>query len=395
MRLEQLVPYIFLTGGLLIGVSIFWYLRLWERGEEARWDTARAEPSDRLPDRLEGRGPRRLPRLFLVGFALCVLSGPMVLWMLISRGDVDAPVAAFDARLERLLAERLPDLETRQRQHEELIEAILEAGALPRSPGGAGSSARRPPALEARRPAAAASGRVKLTPHITFPWGGALLSSVAAVLLLAAGAITVSNTDRGGGKLLGLLIALLGVAIFVSANPELVTYTVAPLEAVPHTGVGTPGGLGAGASADSTAQASASPGDPSGSVRMARVGRVGPFAPGGDTLDARALAPVRSAIAALGGGGRIVFVLLVGRSDKQMLTHDALRRYGSNLGLAQARAQWVRGELLRRPPARLDGEQVLALPGGPRHVGRTPAADALAEDRAVDVYVCYAAGPLR
>ena len=54
---------------------------------------------------------------------------------------------------------------------------------------------------------------------------------------------------------------------------------------------------------------------------------------------------------------------------------------------------WVKSRLLAAGIPGLDEARILALPGGPEHVGPDATPAELAADRGVDVYVCRTVGP--
>jgi len=393
MILERWVTLIFLTGGFLIGVSIFWYLRLWERGEEGRWDGARPGPEG-------GPGPapaRRLPRLFLIGFTLCVLTGPLVLWMLIRGGaSVEGPRGAVGPAGEALpgagagaigavLQERLPDAETQARRHAELIAVIRDLGRTGQiAPGSLTSEA----LFEelARQP-------VRLRPHWR-PSAQAALAAVGALLLLAAGVIVWMHEVRRRGALLGVGICAISLAFLLQACPNLLAFSferTAVADGPAQAGV--PVG-GAGPGADSSGPSS--PGNLA--SRLVHVASVGPFPEAqhvaADTLVVAALDALERLISPAEAG----FILVVGHVDPRPLGAAARGIYGTDTGLAQARANWVRARLLDLAGANLPADRVLALPAGPASTGvpaapaqptGTGAAAAPARspgDRCVDIY---------
>jgi len=81
---------------------------------------------------------------------------------------------------------------------------------------------------------------------------------------------------------------------------------------------------------------------------------------------------------------RLLGLILVGSADKRALKPPLFRIFGSNTGLAQARAEWVRKTLKNSmdPMPRT----ILTLSAGPAHVGQDPLPEKLlAEDRSVRV----------
>src|SRR5262249_36194968 len=79
------------------------------------------------------------------------------------------------------------------------------------------------------------------------------------------------------------------------------------------------------------------------------AGRVGPFVTGkANTLESAAsLGEVVKGLSDRGKAREQVFLLLVGSADKFELSSTVRREYGSNSGLARARAEWVAQEIRR------------------------------------------------
>lgn len=341
VNIAVLVPYIFLLGGFLVGVSIFWYLRLWERGEEGRWD--RGNEADPVPR------TRRLPRLFLIGFSLCVLSGPLTLWLLIS-GDGPQPVG--ELQLQRVLEERLPDPDVQRTRHEELVTAIRGVtGTRLLRPGVTG-----PP--------------VTLTPRIDLPKGADLIPVISCLLLLAAGLIALVNLPGFWGKLIGALASLGGLWLFVVVNPGVILFA-------PH---GPP----------ATEQVAVARTD----LRFERLGAIGPFPSACDSLavgTAQAtLRALTTRIEAWAGQEELGFILVIGSVDHLPLAATSRARFGSNVGLAQARADWAKAQMVAMAGPALDAERVIPLAAGPAHAGR----EILAADRMVAIYACWHHRPM-
>jgi len=378
MILERLVPLIFLTGGFLIGVSVFLYLRLWERGEEGRWDGTRPGPDEvaaPLP-------PRRLPRLFLIGFTLCVLTGPLVLWMLIRGGapvtttpENGAPPGALlpgASSIGAVLEERLPDAQTQARRHAELLEVIRDlgwAGPVTQGPRGADERVQEP---------------VRLRPRWIRPTAQAALAAVGSLLLLAAGVIVWAHEARGRGLLLGIGICAISAVMLLGTCPDLLAFSLEPA-----------GGAPAAAGSREQAGDSGMPPPAAGPVlqrpradglRLIHVARVGPFP------DARHTVSDAQVVAALAALQRVVapaeegFFLVVGHVDARPLGVAARGIYGTDTGLAQARANWMRARLIDLAAGELVAERVLALPAGPVSIG-VPGLPAQGfDDRCVDIY---------
>ena len=84
-------------------------------------------------------------------------------------------------------------------------------------------------------------------------------------------------------------------------------------------------------------------------------------------------------------------LILIGRVDIQQLSEEERQFYGSDSGLAQARAEWVWERLekkLEEKKVEIDRKRVILLSAGPRHVGQ--ASD---DDRSVEVYACWTPKP--
>lgn len=125
------------------------------------------------------------------------------------------------------------------------------------------------------------------------------------------------------------------------------------------------------------------------SVRMVDLGCVGPFLPASDSPPVTSRYPcitiseLQRKIKSQSGQG--VFFVFLGSSDKFGLGISALRTYGSNEGLAQARAESVVRELridARHVPDK--SPTVLKLMRGPTLKGSLP--EQTAPDRSVTVY---------
>jgi hypothetical protein len=67
-----------------------------------------------------------------------------------------------------------------------------------------------------------------------------------------------------------------------------------------------------------------------------------------------------------------------------------METYGSNAGLAHARAEWVRSLLLDLAAPELDPARVVTLTSGPQTLGLDAPPGILANDRCVRIYACWA-----
>jgi hypothetical protein len=82
--------------------------------------------------------------------------------------------------------------------------------------------------------------------------------------------------------------------------------------------------------------------------------------------------------------GELGCIVLVGRADRRGLLPAQEAYYGSNEGLAAARAVWVRSQI-----GSVTGEiPIMVLSAGPNNVGLALSEESLAIDRSVDVYGC-------
>ena len=120
--------------------------------------------------------------------------------------------------------------------------------------------------------------------------------------------------------------------------------------------------------------------------------RVGTFVSGeSGVLEAenrQTVADLAEAIGTIKLGKKLVGVMLIGSADKTHLKPETVRQYDSNLGLAQARALYVQGQLLELKKAgdrRIDDlSTILALNAGPTQLGPDKIdTRQLAEDRSV------------
>lgn len=82
-------------------------------------------------------------------------------------------------------------------------------------------------------------------------------------------------------------------------------------------------------------------------------------------------------------------LMLIGRADIKPLRGQKLQDYGSNSGLAQARAKWVWKSLEQK--AKIDPDRVILLSAGPLYTGSEAKDPKNREhDRSVEVYACWA-----
>ena len=84
-------------------------------------------------------------------------------------------------------------------------------------------------------------------------------------------------------------------------------------------------------------------------------------------------------------------LMLIGRVDITQLNDQKREDYGSNNGLAQARAKWVWEKLVKKldkPEKDALRERTIFLSAGPLHVGKNVEETNRAKDRSVEVWVC-------
>ena len=84
-------------------------------------------------------------------------------------------------------------------------------------------------------------------------------------------------------------------------------------------------------------------------------------------------------------------LMLVGRVDIKQLIEKERQFYGSDSGLAQARAKWAWERLkekLKEKEMEVDPKRIILLSAGPLHVGNVSD-----DDRSVEVYACWAPKP--
>lgn len=114
-------------------------------------------------------------------------------------------------------------------------------------------------------------------------------------------------------------------------------------------------------------------------------GAFGPFETGCDTLlNAEALRDTARAIGSSLAGNHLQLLLVIGQADKRFLHGNLQRSYDTNAGLAQARANWVRQQLLR--DGALSGRpMILTLPAAATYTGLGHDDDLLAADRYVHI----------
>ncbi len=130
---------------------------------------------------------------------------------------------------------------------------------------------------------------------------------------------------------------------------------------------------------------------PSQAVTMISHGSVGPFATGDHTtFDAAgqcSLKAVSRSITDNQKHGNLIGLFLVGSADKRPLAGRLAAIYGSNDGLAGARTDWVRGQIVS---ASVPANHVVATTRGPFTIGASVPVRDLSDDRQVDIYGLWA-----
>ena len=87
-------------------------------------------------------------------------------------------------------------------------------------------------------------------------------------------------------------------------------------------------------------------------------------------------------------------LMLLGRVDIKQLSPEERKAYGSNNGLAQARAKWVLEKLTEEFPEYKNAfERSILLSAGPLHVRGEASEMNQAKDRSVEVWACWTPKP--
>ena len=83
-------------------------------------------------------------------------------------------------------------------------------------------------------------------------------------------------------------------------------------------------------------------------------------------------------------------LMLVGRVDNTLFSKEEREFYGTQMKLAKARAEWVRGELLKKFPAQIDSQRIILRVAGPQCTDPEVSECDQALDRSVEVHACWA-----
>jgi hypothetical protein len=122
------------------------------------------------------------------------------------------------------------------------------------------------------------------------------------------------------------------------------------------------------------------------------LGTIGPFPVGKATLsDEQAIADLNNVATKLSSSPvreQAVLVMVIGSADRQRLHGGLQSRFDSNVGRAQARAEWVRQALVKKSP---EASQIrfLLLTSGPKQTQNATTDDDLKQDRRVEVWALW------
>jgi len=124
-----------------------------------------------------------------------------------------------------------------------------------------------------------------------------------------------------------------------------------------------------------------------------QIGSIGPFPLGKAALkDEQTIEQFRTlghSLEQSPAHDKAVLVILIGSADRQRL-HGALQStFDSNVGLAQARAEWVRKQLLNMFPGIVGQFRFLLLTSGPKKTEGKMSAEAMKEDRIVEIWALW------
>lgn len=130
---------------------------------------------------------------------------------------------------------------------------------------------------------------------------------------------------------------------------------------------------------------------PSGEVvGVIQHGSVGPFVTGQHALletgGQESVNAVTKSIRESEANHELLVLFVVGNADKRPLTGRRAMVYGSNVGLAQARSEWFRIQMVSFTTLALPPDRVVAIVRGPSKTGPVVPFPELADDRQVSVY---------
>lgn len=121
---------------------------------------------------------------------------------------------------------------------------------------------------------------------------------------------------------------------------------------------------------------------------LREIGRIGPFEEADTLLEfpegVERLNDILANLDSLTAGEAASFIIIVGGTDRRPLRPNSAARFGSNLGLGQARAAAIRNVIVGRGDTNLP---IVTLPGGGSWFDPRPERNAFASDRSVVVYV--------
>ena len=127
------------------------------------------------------------------------------------------------------------------------------------------------------------------------------------------------------------------------------------------------------------------------SLNARPIGAISPFIEGGTIPDPKEISPsqleeVFKQIIKAVDDPSVALVILVGSADKQPLHGNLRTQFDSNVGLAQARAEWVKTEIIRRDPQAKIRPSFLLLASGPLRTGPRMSAKEWKDDRTVEAW---------
>jgi hypothetical protein len=275
-------------------------------------------------------------------------------------GEIRSPGPALtSSALEELVRARVPDLQAQRERHEEVIKEI-------RATRSSGSDAR------------ADKASVFLTPQ------GWILVCLFVIFVIVV-AILISRAWLKSAIAITLTASLGGIVLVKNFNLVEKIESLVTINFSYATG---------------SSRSKDSPPPPAQERTEFDCGkeetqRIGPFVEGsGDELmDPDAQTKLNSVVNLFkpetASSKRLLGLILIGSADRRPLKPKLLRQYGSNDGLAQTRARWVKGVLSDKLDS-INPDTIVTLPGGPSIVGLISPDTNLSFDRAVQVCAFWA-----
>jgi hypothetical protein len=287
------------------------------------------------------RDPRFLISIvyLVTGLGLVVLGMVLTITSGTDTARVDDSAAS---RLTTLLEERLPSADVLERRHRELLDAVRS------------SQSREPITPVAPSP-------MRILGYGFLVIGAAVCAFAVLWPFRDGGKLNVGRKIRVGTLGVGTLLSLGGVTLVQHAEFKFVRQNIDG---------GRP-----------------SPGQ---AVTMARLGSVGPFVSGTHTMldpdGQSSMNAVKQSITDSQAHGKLLILFVVGSADKRPLSGRVAAIYGSNEGLAGARADWVRCQIVSLPSASFPANRVVVTIRGPAKIGASVSSLDMSSDRLVDVY---------